>query len=462
MRDGVLNRGGFRTLLIGQGVSSLGDWMATIAFMALALAITGNSAAVGGILVLRLAPAAIAGPLTARIVPRWNRRNTMLAMDALRAGAIALVPFVHALWWIYLWAFVVEAASLVFLPARDASIPDLVNDEDLPLANGLVLGSSYGTIPLGAAAFALVSLLASGSVSTSSPRGVAPTFWVDAATYVVSFALLSRIRGLGSTPRRPVQPLEPDRPSGFFSAFRIPLVQAVAPAALSVSLGIGALFSLGIVFVRDVLHATDIQFGVLIALFGAGAGIGLAVLRRQRLHGMTSVLWCVAGQGAVIAGMSLSPGVPLTYLGAMAFGGFTAACLAGAMSLLQESLGGEQRVLAFAAFHVVIRVGLSLAAIGAGVAADRLAGVRWPVLGTLPPARVVLMFSGLLVVASAIGTWLKLRQRGLDIGRGEDAVDVAVSLPDYPLARPGATGDVANGGRPEPGSYVLPRRPPTA
>jgi hypothetical protein len=72
------------------------------------------------------------------------------------------------------------------------------------------------------------------------------------------------------------------------------------------------------------------------------------------------------------------------------------------------------------------------------------------------------MFSGLLVVASAIGTWLKLRQRGLDIGRGEDAVDVAVSLPDYPLARPGATGDVANGGRPEPGSYVLPRRPPTA
>ena len=162
MRGGALNRGGFRTLLIGQGVSSLGDWMATIAFMALALAITGDSAAVGGILVLRLAPAAIAGPLTARIVPRWNRRNTMLAMDALRAGAIALVPFVHALWWIYLWAFVVEAASLVFLPARDASIPDLVNEEDLPLANGLVLATSFGTIPFGAGIFALVASVVSG------------------------------------------------------------------------------------------------------------------------------------------------------------------------------------------------------------------------------------------------------------------------------------------------------------
>jgi MFS family permease len=462
MRGGVLRPGGFRTLLIGQGVSSLGDWMATIAFMALALALTGDSAAVAGILVLRLAPAAIAGPLTARIVPRWNRRNTMLAMDALRAGAIALVPFVHALWWIYLWAFVVEAASLVFLPARDSSIPDLVPDEDLPLANGLILGSSYGTIPLGAAAFALVSLLAAGSVSTSSSRGVGPTFWVDAATYVVSFALLSRIRGLGTAPVRAVQPVEEARPGGFLSAFRIPLVRAVAPAALSVSLGIGALFSLGIVFVREVLHATDIQFGVLIALFGVGAGIGLAVLRRLRSHGMTSVLWCVAGQGVVIAGMSLSPGVPLTYLGAAAFGGFTAACLAGAMSLLQESLDGEQRVLAFAAFHVVIRVGLTLAALGAGLAADQLEGVRWPVLGMLPPARVVLMCSGLFVLASAVATWLKLRQRPVVIGPRHDIAGVVVALPDYPLAGPGPAGALSDNVRSEPGAFVLPRRPPSA
>jgi MFS family permease len=460
MRGGVLSRGGFRTLLIGQGVSSLGDWMATIAFMALALALTGDSAAVAGILVLRLAPAAIAGPLTARIVRRWNRRNTMLAMDALRAGAIALVPFVHALWWIYLWAFVVEAASLVFLPARDASIPDLVEDEDLPLANGLILGSSYGTIPLGAAAFALVSLLAAGSVSTSSSRGVGPTFWVDAATYVVSFALLSRIRGLGAAPSQAVRPLEDAHPARFLSAFRIPLVRAVAPAALSVALGVGALFSLGIVFVRGVLHATDIQFGVLIALFGAGAAIGLVVLRRLRFHGMTSVLWCVAGQGVVIAGMSLSPGVPLAYLGATAFGGFTAACLAGAMSLLQESLDGEQRVLAFAAFHVVIRVGLTVAALGAGLAADRLEGVRWPVLGTLPPARVVLMCSGLFVVASAVVTWLRLRQWPAEIGPRDDVAGVVVALPDYPLAGPGPTGAITDNSPTEPGALVLPRRPP--
>ena len=60
---GPLRRSGFRYLLVGQGVSALGDWMGTIAFMALALELTGSPTAVGGILTLRLLPAAIGGPL---------------------------------------------------------------------------------------------------------------------------------------------------------------------------------------------------------------------------------------------------------------------------------------------------------------------------------------------------------------------------------------------------------------
>src|SRR6185436_1988374 len=97
--------------------------------------------------------------LAARAVARWDRRRTMLAMDAVRALTIAAVPLVRSSWWVYVAAFVLEAASLVFLPARDASIPDLVEPDDLAVANGLVLGSSYGTIPLGAGAFAAVAAL---------------------------------------------------------------------------------------------------------------------------------------------------------------------------------------------------------------------------------------------------------------------------------------------------------------
>jgi hypothetical protein len=52
-------------------------------------------------------------------------------------------------------------------------------------------------------------------------------------------------------------------------------------------------------------------------------------------------------------------------------------------------------------FHVVIRGGLSLAALGAGIAADLVSNVRWPIVGELEPARLVLFCAGALVMASA-------------------------------------------------------------
>ena len=72
------------------------------------------------------------------------------------------------------------------------------------------------------------------------------------------------------------------------------------------------------------------------------------------------------------------------------------------MGAIQSRLDGRERVLAFAAFHVVLRVGLGISAIAAGVAGDLLANVRWPLVGTLEPSRVVLLCAGLLVVLSSL------------------------------------------------------------
>jgi MFS family permease len=390
----LVRRPDYRALLTGQGVSAIGDWMATVAFMVLVLEVTGSPLAVGGILTLRLLPAAIGGPLAARAAQRWDRRHTMLAMDAARAAMVAVVPFVRGLWWIYLWAFLVEIASLVFLPARDASIPDLVEESELPLANGLVLGSSYGSIPLGAALFAAVAALPFADVAG---RPLALVFWLDALTFLVSFAFLSRLSDLGG---RPV--LAGEETTGFRGAFSIPLVRAVMPAAAAVALGLGALFSLGIVFVRDVLDSGDVGFGLLIALFGVGAAGGVAVLQRQgATDSLVTTRLGVAAIGVIVAVFSLAPALWVAFLGAVAFGGAAAYTLASAMGTVQGRLTGSDRVLAFAAFHVVIRVALGLAAVAAGIAGDLLGSVHWPLVGSLEPSRVVLLCSGIAVFLSA-------------------------------------------------------------
>jgi MFS family permease len=386
----LLRETGFRRLAVGQTVSALGDWMATVALMVLVLELSGSSAAVGGVLVLRLMPALVAGPLVARIVRHWDRRSTMLAMDAARVGIVLAIPLVDALWWVYVCSFLLELAGLVFLPARDAAVPDLARRESLPLANGVLLASSFGTIPFGALAFGIVSWIAGGGVP-------AIVFVLDAATFVISYALIARVNLVDRDDGD-----EPASDARFRDALRLPVVRSVGPAALVTALGLGALFSLGVVFVSDVLGASTLEFAVLIALFGVGAGIGVAMLNATGRPDVGTVRFCIAAQGVVVAAMSQVPTVWAAFLGAVLFGAATAACLAAAMSILQEHLGERDRVLAFTAFHVLIRAGLALAALGAGLAGDFLGRLDWPLLGSLPPARAVLFVSGLLVATTSV------------------------------------------------------------
>ena len=376
----------FRLLLIGQTVSSFGDWMGTFALMALVSELSGSETAVGGILVLRLLPSGIAGPLAARLASRWDRRRTMLAMDLARAGMMAAVPFVGAVWWVYVWAFATELASLIFLPARDSAIPDLLEEDQLADANSFVLASSYGNIPIGGAAFALFSYLG----------GIDLPIWIDAGTFLVSYAFIAQLPSLRA------RDLDVEAaPVRFREAFHLHVVRRIMPAATTVFVGVGALFTLGIPFVYEVLRASSVAFGFLVSLFGLGATVGLVAVHVTGQPGVLRIRAGVVVLGGTLAAMSLTSLLWLAYLGAVSFGAAATYALVGAVTYLQTNLDGDERTLGFAVFHIVLRIAMSLAAIGAGIAADALGPVRIVGVGTLHPAATVLFCSGLTVIAGA-------------------------------------------------------------
>jgi len=380
--------------------------MGTFALMALVDHLSDSAAAVGGILAFRLIPAALGGTLAAKLVSRWDRRRTMITMDLLRAGMIAVVPFVQELWWVYLWAFALEAPSVVFLASRDSAIPDLVDESDLPLANAAMMGSSYGNIPIGAGLFAAFAALPLDDGWLGS-HPYALVFWIDAVTFGISAFFIARalggIRNRQAGPRTAPESAaigEGDisiSPGRLRDAWSVPLVRRILPATAAAAVGLGALFSLGIKLVQEELKASDIEYGVLIVLFGAGAGIGLALTHRSR-HVDLLVLTRRGAlvMGALVALMSQSPTVWLTFLGAAGFGAGATVALTSGMSALQARIPQEEeRVLAFSAFHVVIRIGLGAAALGAGAIGDGLNQAG------LPGTRSVLLASGLIVLASA-------------------------------------------------------------
>lgn len=423
--EGLLARRDFRRLVIGQAVSALGDWMGTVALMVFLLELTGSSTAVAGVLVLRLLPSAVAAPVASRAVTQWDRRRVMLGADLARLVMVLLLPLVPWVGWVYFWAFAVEVAGLVFLPARDAAIPVLtgVREDrrdanaraaDLTLANGIMLGTSYGTIPLGAGAFGLVLLVCEQASWTGSGRYVV-VFWLDALTYLVSYLA---IRGLGKlgppdqeadaeVGERAAQAARAagstgERPVGFTAALRIPLVRAVLPAIATAAVGLGTLFSLGVVYVQQVLRAGPVQFGMLVALFGVGAAAGLLLLRRRKRPNLLAQLrFSVATQGAVIAVMSVLDTVSLAFPAAVVFGAVTAVALVSALSLVQDLLDGTELALALTALHITTRFGLAVAALLAGAAGDLIGLIRLDGFATLAPAQAVLLASGLVVGASA-------------------------------------------------------------
>ncbi|MEV3923018.1 MFS transporter [Actinomadura coerulea] len=404
-----LNKRDFRRLIVGQTVSSFGDWMGTLALMYFVLELSDSTTAVGGVLVLRLLPSALGAPVAARVVTRWRRRSVMMWATLVQTGMALALPIVPWLGWVYFWAFMIEVAGLIFLPARDASIPFLIEDEEnrhdtgtLEIANGITMATSYGMIPVGAGAFGLI-LLFSENIGLHGNWRYAVVFWLDALTYLACYLAIRSIPDLGPGPaeRREMERTEQEAsPRGLLSAVRLPVVRGVLPGVAVVALGLGALFSLGVVFVRNVLTAGPVGFGTLVVLFGVGALVGLLIIHRKVRKLSVQIRVGTAVQGVVIFLMALLGTVAWAFIGAVLFGAAATSALVGGITYLQEALSGVNRNLALTAFHAVLRFGMALAALLAGAAADLLRKAGTAPLG-LSPSQFVLAMSGLVVLFGA-------------------------------------------------------------
>lgn len=178
----------FRLLFTARSISLLGDWFSLIAIVALLREIIGSdSRALGGLLILRLLPIFLAGPLAGVVADRFSRKRILIVSDFVRCAlSLALIaapatPF--PLGFVYAVVVAQVVASAFFEPARSAALPQLVPPRMLAAANAL------GAIAW-SAMFSLGSAL--GGVVTDL-LGWRTALAIDAATYVVSAVLLARI-----------------------------------------------------------------------------------------------------------------------------------------------------------------------------------------------------------------------------------------------------------------------------
>lgn len=128
----VLANRTYRHLFLAQVIALVGTGLATVALGLLAYDIAGANA--GAVLGTALAIKMVAyigiAPVVGAYADRLPRKSLLVAMDLVRAGVALVLPFVDAVWQIYLLIFLLQSASAAFTPTFQATIPEIVPDEE--------------------------------------------------------------------------------------------------------------------------------------------------------------------------------------------------------------------------------------------------------------------------------------------------------------------------------------------
>ena len=152
----------FFRLWLTQVVSATGDWLGFLAIAALATRIGAGSpeAAVGVVMAARIVPGFFLGPASGVIADRFDRKKVMVVCDVGRAAVLATPAVRRHVWGLVIASLVLEIFTLLWTPAKEASVPNLVPADHLTTANSLSLVAAYGTLPLAAGLFSLLSKVA--------------------------------------------------------------------------------------------------------------------------------------------------------------------------------------------------------------------------------------------------------------------------------------------------------------
>jgi MFS transporter, DHA3 family, macrolide efflux protein len=306
---GLLRRPDFRRLYLAVAASELGDSLHYIALMWFALEAGGPL----GVIAVRLAdsiPALVFGLHGGLAADRWSRKRLMVGADLVRG--VVLVPVAAAglssslpLWGLIVAAFLLEAATSYFAPAYGATVPTLVDRENVQQANALVQGTAQA-LSIGGWAVA-AALLAFIPVSVF--------FAVNAVTFFVSAVLIA---GLRHGREHDEHAAAPRLREGFAALEPRPLLAAgVLAVGVAVTITSGTWIGGVPTLIRDTLHHGAGGFSIVMAGYAAGSivsGIALSRIPIRRKARASLIAWVMylPGYGLV----ALATSLPLAIAGA--------------------------------------------------------------------------------------------------------------------------------------------------
>jgi dTMP kinase len=422
-------------------VSSLGDWIGLIAILSLSFRLAEGTAfqiyGPGMVLLTRTVPGFLFGQVAGPLVDRWDRRKVLAICDVLRGLLVAMLPFVPNLALLILNQLLFEIVTMLWQPAKEASIPNVVPKDKISQMNSLSQVAAYGTFPLGALAFSglaelaqLIGSLPALQIFRINQESLA--LFLDTATFFFSAYLLGTL-DLPSSPRkrRPLDLLAALRETreGYREIARNHRVRTVIAGMSAAIFGAGAVISLGPLHVRENLRGGASGFGVLVTALGIGAAVGVLSLETIARRIPRESVYPYA---LVMAGAALLLGSAVTTVTAaaafMCLVGLAAApaYIAG-VTVVHHETEDYYRGRSFAALLSLTRLAMMVALGASPIVAGTLgsivnvlaSGNRVFLGGTgieLSGSRLALVAGGLVILASGVVTAVVFHgSRGMEL-----------------------------------------------
>jgi len=333
----------FRHLFMAQGVALLGTGLATVALAILAYDLAGDRAGtvLGTALAIKMIAYVGVAPIASAFVAVLPRRKTLVLLDLWRACMVAFLPFVTEVWQVYLLIFLLQAGSAAFTPAFQATIPDILADED-DYTNALSLSRlAYDLESLISPMLAAVLL---GLMASSALFGWTAVGFLVSTALVVTVTLPEPRTG----ERRSIY----DRTTrGIRIYLATPRLRGLLAINMAVA-SVGAVVIVNtVVYVQGVFALGERQTALALACFGGGSMLVAFSLPHvlERIRDRTVMLCAVCLLAAVAFLISLVSSYEILLIIWFLAGIAYASALTPAGRLLSRSAHPEDRPAVFAA-----------------------------------------------------------------------------------------------------------------
>lgn len=352
----------FRRLFAAQTISRWGDTFNAVALVILVFRLTGSGIKVAGTVAFEIVPVLLLGFLAGAVADRQPRRRIMVTADLGRAAvAVVLAVFGHNLAIIYAAAFGLSVGTAFFNPAAASLLPSVVERGDVVEANSALWSAAVvSQIALAPLAGALVAF-----------AGAGPAFLLNAASFIVSAALLRGLPLAAQASRAPRRRMA-DVAEGLGIIRNSRLLSTLAGVQALAALSAGATSALLVVLAERHLHVGAGQFGLLIAAIGVGAGFGPLMLRRliadPRRPAVLFGPYLLRGGVDLTLAATSNFGVAMAALGVYGVG--TSTGMVTYNSLLQTTVPDRLRGRVFAFYDVVWQASRLVSIAAGGMLAD--------------------------------------------------------------------------------------------